>query len=274
MPVSILILTLNEEQNLSACLDAIAWCDDIVIIDSFSSDHTMEIAGQTNARIFQRKFDNFAGQRNFALENIDFKHEWTFHLDADEIFTEALHGEIEQAIANPAFDAWHVPSKMMFLGKWLRYSGMYPSYQVRLTRGPDFRFKQVGHGQKADTAPEKIGTLTEPYLHYSFSKGLNDWFEKHNRYSSDEAEAAVAHRLDGRLDCGGLFSNDHSRRRLAMRALVFRLPFRPLLRFLYMYVIRLGFLDGVAGFTYCRLMATYEFMITCKIREIRNRDAR
>ena len=272
MPVSILLLTLNEEQNLPACLEAIAWCDDIVLVDSFSSDRTVEIAEAHGVRVFQRKFDHFAGQRNYALEEVAFKHEWVFHLDADEIFTEALQKEMEEAIGNPAFDAWRVPSKTMFLGQWLRYSGMYPSYQVRLTRSPGFRFKQVGHGQKADIPLEKIGTLNEPYLHYSFSKGLTEWFEKHNRYSSDEAAAALAHRLSDSVDWAGLVSADPSRRRMAIRGLVFRMPMRPLLRFLYMYLFRRGFLDGRAGLTYCRLMATYEFMIICKIREIKSRD--
>jgi len=273
MTVSVLILTLNEEQNLPACLKAIAWCDDIVVMDSFSSDRTVELATTAGARVEQRKFDSFAGQRNFALQQIEFKHEWVFHLDADEIFTEVLFEEIEKAILNPEFDAYRVPSKTMFLGQWLRYSGMYPSYQVRLTRSPGFRFKQVGHGQKADIPLEKIATMKEPYLHYSFSKGLSEWFEKHNRYSSDEAEAALAHRLSDSIDWIGLFSFDPSRRRMAMRGLVFRLPMRPLLRFLYMYLFRRGFLDGYAGFIYCRLMATYEFMITSKIRELRSRDS-
>jgi len=268
VPVSILILTLNEEQNLPACLGAIAWCDDIVVMDSFSSDRTVELAERAGARVLQRKFDSFAGQRNFALEQVDFKHEWVFHLDADEIFTEALRLEIGQVIEDPDYDAYRVPSKTMFMGQWLRRSGMYPSYQERLTRCPNFRFKMVGHGQKADIALDRIGTLQEPYLHYSFSKGMSDWFEKHNRYSTHEADAALEHRQAGRMDWPGLFSSDQSRRRLAMRAVVFRMPMRPFFRFFYMYVIRLGFLDGSAGFTYCRLMATYEFMIICKMREI------
>lgn len=267
MPVSILLLTLNEEQNLPACLDAVSWCDDIVLVDSFSTDRTVEIAEAYGVRVYQRRFDNFAGQRNYALDQVEFEHEWIFHLDADEIFTDALRLEMEMAIENPAFDAWRVPSKMMFLGKWLRHSGIYPSYQVRLTRSPDFRFRQVGHGQKEDIPLERIGTLTEPYLHYSFSKGLHEWFEKHNRYSSDEAEAALAHKHGEHMDWAGLFASDPSRKRMAMRALVFRLPFRPLLRFLYMYIFRLGFLDGSAGYIYCRLMATYEWMIVCKIKE-------
>ncbi len=268
-PLSILLLTLNEEDNMPACLEAISWCDDIVVMDSFSTDRTVELAEQAGARVRQRKFDNFAGQRNYALENVDFKHEWVFHLDADEIFTDALRQEIEHAITNPDYDAYRVPSRMMFMGQWLRYSGMYPSYQERLTRRPDFRFKMVGHGQKADIPFERIGTLQQPYLHYSFSKGMHDWFEKHNRYSSHEAEAALEHRLVGKMDWRGLCLPDQSRRRLAIRALVFRMPMRPLLRFFYMYLFRLGFLDGVAGLTYCRLMATYEFMIISKIMEMK-----
>jgi len=268
VPVSILLLTLNEEQNLPACLDAISWCDDIVVMDSFSSDRTVELATKAGARVEQRKFDSFAGQRNFALQHIEFKHEWVFHLDADEIFTEALFEEMEKAIRNPCFDAYNIPSKMMFMGKWLRYSGMYPSYQVRLTRRPVFQFKMVGHGQRADIAVEKIGTLHEPYLHYSFSKGLDDWFERHNRYSADEARASLAHRLNEQVNWAGLFARDADQRRLAIKGLVFRLPFRPFFRFIYMFFLRFGFLDGMAGLTYCYLVTTYEFMISCKIREI------
>jgi len=268
LSVSILLLTLNEEDNLPTCLKAISWCDDIVVMDSFSDDRTVVLAEQAGARVVQRKFDSFAGQRNYALENVDFKHEWVFHLDADEVFTEALQMEISSAILNPAFEAYHVPSKMMFMGQWLRYSGMYPSYQVRLTRQPDFRFKMVGHGQRPDIAMGKIGTLHQPYLHYSFSKGMDEWFEKHNRYSTDEAKAALLHRADS-VDWLGLLSADLPRRRRSIRGLVFRLPCRPLLRFVYMYVIRLGFLDGAAGLSYSRLVSLYEFMIIIKIREMK-----
>jgi glycosyltransferase involved in cell wall biosynthesis len=272
VPVSILILTLNEERNLPACLEAVSWCDDIIVLDSFSTDRTKEIAEKADARVFQRKFDSFADQRNFALENIEFKHEWIFHLDADEIFTESLHQEMEQAIQTVDFDAYNVPSKMIFMGRWLRYSGMYPSYQVRLTRQPGFRFKMAGHGQRADIEVDRIGTLKQPYLHYSFSKGLEDWYERHNRYSTDEARAALHHRAHGQVDWAGLLAKDADQRRVAIRGLVFRLPFRPFFRFLYMYVLRRGFLDGMAGLAYCRLVTTYEFMIVSKIQEIRNRE--
>jgi hypothetical protein len=173
-------------------------------------------------------------------------------------------------VAAGRYDAWRLPFKMMFMGRWLRYSGLYPSYQVRLGHRDRFRFKQVGHGQREDLAPERVGTLTEPYLHDSFSKGLSDWVEKHNRYASAEAREAV--RLlatGGGRDWAGLLAREPTRRRRALKALSIRLPLRPLLRFLYMYLLRRGFLDGRAGLTYCRLLAIYEYLIVLKTRELR-----
>ena len=268
-PVSVLILTLNEEKNLPACLDAVSWCDDVVVLDSHSTDGTVEFARRFGARVYQRAFDTFAGQRNFGLSSIDFKHDWVFHLDADEIFTEALREEVARAVTNMNYDAFHVPSKMMFQGKWLRYAGMYPSYQVRLTRVGRFVFRQAGHGQKEDVERSRIGMIKEPYLHYSFSKGIEEWFDRHNRYSSMEARETLDALKMEKIHWKGLFSVDRPLRRKALKHLSFRLPLRPLWRFVYMYFLRLGFLDGRSGFLYSRLLSTYEFMIAVKVRELK-----
>jgi glycosyltransferase involved in cell wall biosynthesis len=269
--ISVLVLTLNEEANLAACLSALSSSDDIVVLDSFSTDQTTELAKRLGARVIQRKFDSFAGQRNYALDTVNFKYDWILHIDADEVVTAALQREMFEAIQSERLDAYRIPSKTMFFVRWLRFSGMYPTYQVRLGRKGRFRFKQVGHGQREDIAPDRVGTLKEPYLHYSFSKGLAEWFEKHNRYSTDEAQEAVRQLSgSGGLDWAGLLSSDPTRRRRAVKQLSIRLPFRPALRFLYMYVFRLGFLDGRAGLAYCRLLAIYEYMIVMKMREIRS----
>lgn len=268
---SVLLLTLNEETNLPRCLEALSWCDDIVVLDSFSNDGTLAIAQASGARIVQRSFDNFAMQRNFAQENIQFRHDWILHLDADEVVTPELVAAIRRTMESSALDAYRIPSKTMFRGRWLRFSGMYPTYQVRLTRLGAFSFRQVGHGQKEDIHPDRIGTINEPYLHFAFSRGLDEWFEKHNRYSRAEALDGVAIRSSIRwLD---LFTGDSYRRRQALRSLSQRLPFRPLLRFLYMFVIRGGFLEGREGLSYCLLLATYELMITEKTCEARRRAA-
>lgn len=268
MSISILLLTLDEEANLPACLASVDWSDDVVVLDSFSRDRTVAVAESGGARIFQRSFDSFASQRNHALDSIDFKHDWILHLDADEIVTPGLREEMLKTIQSEKYDAYRIPSKMMFLGRWLRYSGLYPSYQVRLGRRGRFRFKQVGHGQREDVAPERVGILAEPYLHYSFSKGITDWIDKHNRYASDEAREAVRLIAEGRdVEWRKLVSRDQVQRRRALKELSYRLPFRPLFRFLYMYLLRRGFLDGHAGLTYCRLLSIYESLIEIKIHE-------
>lgn len=271
MTISVLVLTYNEERNISSCLSAVAWCDDVVVLDSYSQDETVKKAESLGARVLQRRFDSFAHQRNFALDNVEFKNEWILHIDADEVVTSALREELCSAITSERFDAFRVPSKTMFFGRWLRFSGMYPTYQVRIGRKGRFRFKQVGHGQREDISPDRIGTLREPYFHYSFSKGLPEWFQKHNRYSTDEAYEAVRqlNAADG-IDWGGLLSSDVTRRRRTIKQLSIRLPFRPTLRFLYMYLFRLGFLDGRPGLIYCRLLAIYEYMIVLKMKEFRS----
>jgi glycosyltransferase involved in cell wall biosynthesis len=267
LPISILILTLNEADNLPGCLSALSWCDDIVVLDSGSTDNTCMIAEKFGARIYSRDFDNFANQRNFGLEKTDLKHEWVLHLDADEIITEDLLHEIKSKIHEERFDAYRIPCKMIFWGKWLRYSGMYPTFQVRLTRNRGFRFKQMGHGQKEDIDLERIGTLENPYLHYSFSKGIGEWFEKHNRYAEHEAEETIRQIRYGNVDWKSLISRDAYKRRMALKQFSYRLPIRPFFRFAYMYFLKMGFWDGIAGFHYCCMMAIYEYMIVLKVKE-------
>ena len=273
MSISVLILTLNEEANLPRCLDALAWADDVLVVDSFSTDRTVEVAEARGARVLQRRFDDFAGQRNFGLTEGGLRHEWVLHLDADEVVTPELRDEVFGVIGDGSKDAYRVPSKMMLHGEWLRHAGMYPTYQVRLGRRDALSFVQVGHGQREALPPERIGTLEHPLLHYSFSKGLEDWFERHNRYSTAEAKQALEEAARGEIDWWGLVSGNSTNRRRALKQIAARLPFRPTLRFLYMYVLRLGFLDGAAGYTYCRLLSTYEYMTVIKMKEQRLRAA-
>ena len=247
-PVSVLVLTFNEEENLPRCLNSVQWADDVLVLDSFSTDRTVEIARKLGARVIQRTFDTFAGQRNFGLDEGSLRHEWVLHLDADEVVPEALKEElidISQG-AGREHPAFRVASKMMFQGRWLKHAGMYPAYQVRFGRRNELRFVQVGHGQRESLPPSEIGTLHHALEHYSFSKGLHEWFEKHNRYST--AEAVEALRQSGvAVDWRGLVSTDRTERRRALKSLAMRLPFRPTLRFGYMYLLKRGFLDGRAG---------------------------
>ncbi len=274
MTISVLLLTLNEESNLPHCLAALDWCDDVVVLDSFSTDNTLEVADSYGARVVQRRFDSFAGQRNFGLDTIEFKHEWILHLDADEIVTPALVAELQKVVREGDKCAYQIAPKLMFMGRWLRHSSMYPCYQVRFGRADKLRFVQVGHGQRESLGPEQIGVLREGYLHYSVSKGIADWFERHNRYSTDEARQCIELRQRGFGSLRSIWrERDRLRRRRRLKELSIRLPFRPFLRFMHAYIWHRGVLDGGPGFLYCQMLAAYEFMITSKVTELRYRDS-
>ena len=266
--ISVVILTHNEETNIERCLDAVSWSDDVLVVDSFSDDRTVEIAKRYGARVIQRAFKDFSSQRNFASEQGDLRHEWVLHLDADEIVTPELKAELSGAVFGDK-DAYRVSSKLIFCGKFLRHAGLFPWYQVRFGRKQALRFKQVGHGQRETLEPSRIGTLESSLLHFNFSKGLSDWIERHNRYSSAEAYQNVYGYADDGVSILDLLSFATDRRRRAAKKIFRRLPCRATIRFIYMYLFRGGILDGRAGLTYCRLLARYEWLIVLKEREIR-----
>jgi len=265
-PVSIVILTLNEQENIDECLASCAWSDDVHVLDSGSTDETRAIAERRGAGVHVNPFESFGKQRNWAIDNISMRYEWIFHLDADERFTRELVEEIDALLRrDPREAGFYVPSKLMFMGRWLKRSGAYPAYQMRLFHAERMRFTDYGHGQREQTEGE-IGRLRSGYLHYNFSKGLEEWFDKHNRYSTQEAEQAMR---EAGLPLGralaGVFSRDPLARRRAVKSIGYRLPGRSLLWIFYLLVLRLGVLDGPAGWNYARLRAVYESMIAAKL---------
>ncbi len=267
-PVSVLILTLNEEINIGDCIASCAWCDDIHVLDSGSEDRTAEIARGLGAAVHVHPFESFGKQRNWAIDNIALKHDWVFHLDADERFTPELVEEIRSLLAgDPKDSGFHCPSKMMFMGRWLKRAGGYPTYQMRLFHRARMRFKDYGHGQREATdAP--LRRLKQPYLHYSFSKGLYDWLDKHNRYSSLEALQVVSG-SGGRIPLRKIFSADPVDRRRAWKEVGYRIPFRPFIRWFVTLFVLGGLFEGRAAWTYAQLLAVYERMITVKLRLLR-----
>jgi hypothetical protein len=213
---------------------------------------------------------NFAEQRNWALRQIEFRHPWVFHLDADERFTPELAAECRQVIQEDLYSGFLAPSKTMLFGRWLKHAAAYPVYQTRLHKVGELWFEQVGHGQKEASALRGIGVLSEPYLHFSFNTGFERWFEKHNAYSTAEAAQLLAGRAP-RPDAPRLSGGAERLRKL--KDLSRRVPCRPLAAWFYLYVLKRGFLDGRAGFTYCALRAIYEYMIDLKAAEMRLRRA-
>ncbi|MFZ4483470.1 MAG: glycosyltransferase family 2 protein [Chthoniobacterales bacterium] len=263
---SILILTKDEEANIQACLESVSWCDDVVVLDSGSTDRTREVAAARGARVFERVFDDFGAQRNHALDHVVFQHPWVFHLDADERFNEGLRSECEKVMAADQHSAYFVANRLMFLGRWIKHSSQYPYPQVRLLKIGEARFAKSGHGQREDKAQRGTGYLKATYDHLNFSKGIADWVDRHNRYSTQEAEE-VASLAQGPIPLGDVLSADSLARKRALKRLHARLPARWLWKFCYLYVCRGGFLDGYPGFAYCVLNGFYDFLISVKIKE-------
>lgn len=273
-PVSVVILTHNEEVNIADCLRSCAWCDDVHVVDSGSQDRTIQIAREMGAQTHHHPFTSFGAQRNWAIDHIEHKHEWVFHLDADERFTPDLVEEMRRVLgAGPPQAGYYVPHKMIFMGRWLRHAeGGYPICQMRLFHKQRMRFRDYGHGQREDT-PGAVGLLNKPYLHYNFSKGIQDWIDKHNRYSTLEARAIIERREVQRGD-GSLrpFGTAIERRRFFKAKVYPKLPGTWLIRFMWMYFVRGGFLDGEPGLQYCLLMSAYDLYTSLKVTEIRRQD--
>jgi glycosyltransferase involved in cell wall biosynthesis len=264
--LAIIILTYNEAADLPACLRAVAGWGRVIVVDSGSRDATMEIARAAGAQVYAHPFASFGEQRNWALDHCDLSGcGWVLFLDADEIATPEFRQAVEQqtAAAGEEIAGFHCCWKTILEGRWLRRCDSFPKWQFRLLRPGRARFIDSGHGQKEGDVQGEIAFIREPYLHYSFSKGWHPWVRKHNDYSTQEAADRIARQAVWQ----DLLSRDPSRRNRALKPLVSRLPFWPLLRFLYMYVFKLGFLEGRVGFIYCVNMAYYEFLIRIKMRE-------
>ena len=268
---SAVILTLNEERALPACLASLRDCDDIVVLDSGSSDGTAAIALAEGARVFKRPFDTFAGQRNHAQRAIGFRHPWVFHLDADERMTPELAAECRRAAGRADLDGFRAAPRMIFEGRWIPHCTDYPAYQARFVRAPQFEFTQVGHGQR-EAPGMRLENLREGYLHDLSIYGTAAWLAKHRGYARAEAESLL--RGAGGASIGPLFSPDALVRRRALKRLSFALPFRPAFRFAYQYGLRGGFLDGGPGFRYCLLLARYEGFISGEIDKLKAPAAR
>lgn len=264
--VSIVVLTKNEEKDLPGCLDSIQWCDDIHVLDSGSNDNTVAIAKSKDASVTYRAFTSFGDQRNFALGNLQFRHEWILFLDADERSTDKFRAALFDAIKNSRDQTagYYCCWKLILQDKWLRFSDHFPRWQFRVTRKDYSCFTDFGHGQKEKVLRGKLAYIREPYIHYGFSKGWQHWLQRHNKYSTDEAIARLR-------DCppfSQIFSSNSSKRNPAIKSWFVKMPGWPILRFTFSYFLHLGFLEGRQGFIYCVNMAYYEYLIKLKMHEL------
>jgi glycosyltransferase involved in cell wall biosynthesis len=269
IPLTAVILTKNEAVNIRECIARLSQVNDVILVDSDSTDDTVTIAREERpgVRIFHRRFTDFGDQRNWALDNTSPRHDWILFVDADEFCDDEFLEELVGFLSQPGeFVGAFVAGKNYFLGQWLKHSTMYPSYQLRLLKRGEVRFRKQGHGQ-AEVTAGRLHYLKHGWRHEAFSKGLSQWLDRHNKYTSEEALYMLQLRSKP-IPFRRLFSRDPVNRRRAIKLFGSRLPARPLLLFLYLYVFRLGFLDGYPGWLYCILVMTNQFITVAKQREL------
>jgi len=273
VPVSVLIPVKNEEKNLAACLQSVSWADECTVVDSGSTDRTKEISAEYGAKLvpFSWQPGNLK-KKNWALQNCKFGNDWVLILDADERITESLAGEIADVIKSHKFNGYYLNRRFFFLGKWIRHAGYFPSWNLRLFRRgfaryefmPDYSSRTGDNEVHEHMILEgEAGKLEAPMDHYAYPDVFT-FLEKHNRYSNWEATCNQSTQDFADSSRSGFVITV---KRLAKRA-ARKIPFPHWARFIYHYAIRAGFLDGLAGYFFCHLLAEYEFQIWVKRYEI------
>jgi glycosyltransferase involved in cell wall biosynthesis len=275
---SVLILTKNEEKDLPGCLESVAWSNDIHVYDSYSSDNTVSIAQNFGAHVTRNPTSDshtfFGGNeseyRNWGLKNIPFRYEWLIQLDADERVTDQLAQEIKHVLeAHPSYVAYRIRRRDFFLGKWLKNVQVTP-YYVRLYRpGSVHHDRLINPVTIVDGPTGQLGGYLD---HFPFNKGISHWLNRHNSYSTLEAQQIHENLCKDKTVSivKALTAKDFQSRRYHQKELFYRLPARPLMKFFILYFLKKGFLDGTPGLTYAILQSIYEYMIILKVNELKS----
>ncbi|MDV2998653.1 MAG: hypothetical protein N5P05_000259 [Chroococcopsis gigantea SAG 12.99] len=281
IPVSVLIPAKNEEYNLPACLESVSRADEVFVVDSQSTDKSLEICESFGVEVVQFYFNGrWPKKKNWSLDNLPFRNEWVLIVDGDERITDELWDEIAVVIDNPEYDGYYLNRRVFFLGKWIRHGGKYPDWNLRLFKHKVGRYENLKTEDIPNTGDNevhehvilggKVGYLKNDMLHIDF-RDIYHWLARHNRYSNWEARVYY-NLLTGNDETGTIGGNlfgDSVQRKRFLKKIWVRLPFKPLLRFILFYFLRLGFLDGYAGYTYGRLLSQYEYQIGVKLYELK-----
>ena len=262
------VLTLNEEHDLPRALRSLSWCDELLVVDSGSTDCTCEVAAQAGAMVvehIQTPPFLITDQRNWALDKAGLQSEWVLFLDADEEITPALAAQIRKCVDSfPAVDAYELTPRYWFLGKWLKRTQGYPNWHPRLVRRGVVYFS--GGVWETFSPGSRFGRLSIPYEHYAFSKGFDDWLDRHRRYASWDAKQIVDYLASGRS------ASISTLRWHYIRVLMSKLWFlRPPLRFIQKYILQLGFLEGWQSLLYALMISFYDLMTVIKVIELQRK---
>lgn len=242
--LTVIVITHNEERNISECLESTKWADEIIVVDSNSSDNTIRLAKKYTTKVFTKEWKGYSEAKNFAIDRAT--NNWILSVDADERVTPELSDEINLILRNPRskYNAYEVGRRAYFLGKWIRHCGWYPGYVVRLFKRQEGRYNESRVHEKLEVKGT-IGRLKNDLIHLT-DRDLFHYFSKYNNYTSLAAQ--------------DLFENNRKFRNTDI-------VFRPVFAFIKMYFLRLGFLDGIHGFVLCFLSASYVFTKYAKLWE-------
>lgn len=271
--IDVLIITKDEEKNLPHCLRALAgWTNRIFVLDSGSTDRTCELAVELGAEVVEHAWEGYAAQKNWGLDNLPLEGDWILIVDADEVITTKLRDQLVDIASLPVEavpeNGFHINRLFYFLGKPIRHCGYFPSWNLRFFKRGRGRYEERAVHEHL-LVEEPVGWIRTPMLHEDH-RGLEHYIAKHNHYSTLEAAAIASD--DGDLDAR-LTGNALERRRWMKRHVYRRLPAKWLFRFIYMYVLRLGVLDGVNGIRFCLFISSYELHIGLKLTELRKERA-
>lgn len=242
--ISAIVITKNEEDHIGACLESLAWADERVVLDSFSTDRTVEIAGRFTPLVHQRPFDSFPRQRNAAIDLAS--GDWAFFLDADERATPELSREIRSAVEDITYGGYWVPRRNIILGKWMRHTGWWPDYQLKLFRREGGRFDEDKLVHEVPATDGPCGYLESPITHYNYQR-LGEFFSRQDFYSTFEAQALL---------------------RRGIRARPHNYVLQPYREFVRRYVEWQGYRDGFHGFFLSLIMAWYNFVTYRKLARL------
>jgi len=243
--ISAIVITRNEERHLQACLESLRWADEIVVLDSLSTDRTVEVARRFTDKVFQREFVNFPQQRNAAVELAG--GDWVFFLDADERVTPQLAREIQRAVATTELAGYLVPRQNIILGRWMKYAGWSPDYQLRLFQRDKGRYDERREVHETVILDGRAGYLKNAIVHYNY-ESVRQLFARQNRYS--------------RLEARALYSS-------GIRAKPQNFILQPLREFKRRYINWRGYRGGLLGLFLCLVMAWYSFTTYVKLARMR-----
>src|SRR4051812_41913026 len=273
--VSVLVPVKNEAENLRRCLPALAWADEVFVVDSQSTDETARVAEEHGARLVQFHFNgSYPKKKNWALDNLPLRNEWVLIVDADEVVVPELAGEIARRVGGGEADGYYLNMKYYFLGRRIRHCGYAEAWNLRLFKHRLGRYERMPVAPGARTGDNeahehvelrgKVLRLRHELDHHAYPT-ISAWVEKHDRYATWGAE------MYGRFlrapAPAAIGAGKRLKRRL--KKVYLRLPMRPLVRFVYAYVLRLGFLDGMPGLVFCTLLAFYDFLAWANVYELR-----